>query len=218
MIDIIYSLSVCGELVVLAKRDFQLVAFNKSGVELVPLKPLEEISFETVDGINLLVGAKLFADSKYKPEKRTADERGICEVQDAQIAVDLERYLHGVECSFLIEELRPLWLPIKALADVLTRCAGYRIADIKPVQLAADLIAHADRLLLRNLAPSQLQLPPRELKVDENSPNSTIPAVRLALDYFEQAMYAYKTLHQTEVKGRVKSLVGASNVEGGYAF
>lgn len=213
MIDIIYPLSVCGELVVLVKRDFQLVAFNRSGVELAPLKPLEEISFETEDGINLLVGAKLFADSKYKPEKRSSDERGICEVQDAQIAVDLERYLHGVECSFLIEELRPLWLPIRALADVLARRADYSIADINPVQLAAALITHADHLLLRNLAPCQLQLLPREFKVDENASNPSIPAVRLVLDYFEQAMNAYKKVHQAEVEGRVQALVGTNDAE-----
>ena len=210
MIDIIYPLSVSGEMVVLVKRDFQLVAFNRSGVELAPLEPLEEIAFETADSINLLVGVKLFDDDKYKPAKRSSDERGICEVQDAQIAVDLERYLHGVECSFLIEELRPLWLPIRALADSLARRADYKIADMKPAQLAADLITHTDHLLRRNLAPSQLQLPSSEFKVDENSPNPSIPAVRLSLDYFEQSMYAYKTIHQTEVKGRVKALVEAS--------
>lgn len=206
MIDIIYPLSVCGELVVLVKRDFQLVAFNRSGVDLVQLNPLEEISFETVDGINLLVGVKLFTDNKYKLEKRGSDERGIGEVQDAQIAVDLERYLHGVDRSFTIEELRPLWLPIRALADVLTNRAAYRISEIKPVQLAADLITNADYLLRQNLAPSQLNLPSREFKADENSPNPSIPAARLVLDYFEHSMNAYTQAHQGEVDSRVKAL------------
>jgi hypothetical protein len=213
MIDIIYPLSVYGELVVLLKRDFQLVAFNRSGIKIVPLSPIEEISFETEGGINYLVGVKLFADNQYKPEERSSDERGICEVQDAQIAVDLERYLHGVECSFLIEELRPLWLPIRALADVLTSNADFRIASFKPVQVAADLITHANHLLLQNLAPSQLQLPSREFKADENSPNPSIPAVRLVLNYFEQTMHAYKTIHKAEVKGRVKDLVGTNDAE-----
>lgn len=206
MIDIIYPLSVCGEVVVFAKRDFQLVAF-RSGFELHPLNPLEEISYESDDGINLLVGLKLFSDDKYKPEKRKSDERSICEVQDAQIAVDLERYLHGVEHSFVIEELRPLWLPIKVLADVLAHRSAYGIAVIKPVRLAADLITHADHLLRQKLAPSQIPLPSIKFEVDENSPNPSIPAVRLVLDYFEQAMNAYKTFHKTEVKGRVNALV-----------
>lgn len=207
MIDIIYPLSVSGELVVLVKRDFQLVAFNRSGIDLVPLKPLEEISFETVDGVNLLVGVKLFADNKYKPEKRDSAERGISEVQNAQIAVDLERYLHGVEHSFVIEGLQSLWLPMKTLADVLTRRAAYRIADIKPLQLAADLITHADYQLRQKLAPSQLQLPLQKFKADENSPNPAIPAVRLVLDYFEQTMKAYKQAQQAEIDLRVKALV-----------
>lgn len=171
------------------------------------MKPLDEISYESDDGINLLVGAKLFTDNKYKPEKRKSDERGISEVQDAQIAVDLERYLHGVENSFVIEELRPIWLPIKALADVLTHRSAYEIADIKPVQLAADLITHADHLLRRNLAASQLLLPPLELNADENSPNPSIPAVRLVLDYFEQVMNAYRQAHTAEVESMVKALV-----------
>jgi hypothetical protein len=212
MIDIIYPLSVCGELVVLAKRDFQLVAFNRSGLELIQMKPLDEISFESSDEINLLVGAKLFNDNKYKPEKRKSDERGICEVQDAQIAVDLERYLHGVEHSFAIEELRPLWLPIKALADVLTLRADCRIADFKPVQLAADLITHANHLLRQKLAPSQLLLPSIDLNADENSANPSIPAVRLVLDYFEQAINGYKKVHHSEVTERVKALVEASQI------
>lgn len=207
MIDIIYPVSVCGELVVLAKRDFQLVAFNRSGVDLAPLKPLEEVSFETVDGISLLVGVKPFADNRYKPEKRHSGERGIGEVQDAQIAVDLERYLQGVEHSYVIDELRPLWLPIKALADVMTNRSAWKIADIKPVQLAADLVTHADHQLRRNIAPSQLHLPAKEFKVDENSPNPSMPAVRLVCDYFEQAMSAYKLAHQAEVDSRVKALI-----------
>jgi hypothetical protein len=207
MSDILYPLSVCGSLVVLAKRDFQLVALNESGRELATMNPMEEIGYVVQDRLNLLTAVKAFPDTCHAPKKRTAEGRELRELQDAQLALELERYLHGVERSFVIEELRPAWYPVKMLADVLQHRAEFELSDIEPVQLAADLIAHADHLLRRNLAASELCLPGIEFKADAGSPAPSASAARLVLDYLEKVVDSYAQAHTSAVAWRVEQLL-----------
>ncbi len=204
--DILYPISGCGPLVVLIKRDFHLVAYNESGQELAPLAALEEIGYTSTDGINQLTAVKVFPEKKYVPGKRSAAERELREVQDAQLALELERYLHGVERSFLIEELRPAWYPVKMLADVLRHRAELELPDIQLVQLAADLVAHADHHLRLKLEDSELCLPSLNLTINEDAANPSVPATRLVLEYFEQSMAAFAKTHTAAVESRVVQL------------
>ncbi len=210
MSDILYPMSVCGSLFVLAKRDFQLVAFNESGQQPAQMTPLDEIGYSTVDNINRVTSVKPFSDNRYAPKKRNADMRELREVQNAQLALELERYLRSTEKSFVIEELNPAWYPIKMLADVLRNHSEYDLSEINLVQLAADMVFHADSLIRQNLERSELELPVAKLTISDNSPNSSIPATRLALSYFEQVMSDYSKAHSESVKWRVREL-GAWN-------
>ncbi len=206
MADILYPLATCGPLAVLAKRDFHLVAYNESGQELVQLAALDEIGYANDDGINRLTIVKAFPTKKYVPEKRTAARRELREVQDAQLALELERYLHGVERSFLIDELRPAWYPVKMLADVLRHRAELELPDIQLVQLAADLVSHADHLLRRNLEDSELCLPALNLTANADAANPSVPATRLVLDFFEQTLHLFAKTFTTAVDLRVAAL------------
>lgn len=207
MPDILFPLSVCGSLVVLAKRDFQMVAINESGRELVPLTPLEEIGYIVQDGLNLLTAVKAFPDKRHAPKKWKAEGRELREVQDAQLALELELYLHGVERSFVIQELRPAWYPIKMLADVLRNRSEYKLSDIEPVQLAADLITHADHLVHCNLSASEVCLPSNRIKADARSSSPSAPAARLVLDYLEKVMAGYVQVHTSAVVWRAEQLL-----------
>ena len=207
MPDFLYPLSVCGPLVVLAKRDFQLVAVNESGVDFPLLAPFQEIGYAVQDDLNLLSQATAFTGMRPAPKKRSAEVRGLREVQEAQLALELERYLHGVERSFVIEELRPAWYPVKMLADVLRHHAEYELAEFDPAHLAADLVTHADSLLRRNLTDCGLCLPSHEFTVDTQSPAPSAPAARLVLDYLEKVMTGYVQVHTSAVSWRVDQLI-----------
>jgi hypothetical protein len=50
--DILYPLSIRNNLIVIAKRDFSIVAINTSGVVLHPLMPLEQLEISTTEDTN----------------------------------------------------------------------------------------------------------------------------------------------------------------------
>ncbi len=206
MKGVLYLLGLCGPLVVIAKEDFILVAMNDTGSTCVPLTPLEEIGYGTDDGLNLLTQLKAYRSGEHAARKRPKDSRGLREVQDAQVALELERYLHGLERSFPIVELAPVWYPAKILAELLRNLAEYDLPGYDLVQIAGDLVSHSDILLRRNLGPSGLLLPAGNLTINATAATPTVPAVRLTLDYLETALDMYAQAQTGEVGRQVKAL------------
>jgi hypothetical protein len=207
MPDILYPLSVCGPFVALVKRDFHLVAYNESGQDLSPLAAFEEIGYSETDGINRLKTCTLFPEGKFAPQKRSAEGRDLREVQDNQLALELERYLHGVQRAFPISEMSPAWYPLRMLADILRHRADHLLPEIDIVQLTASLVTHADHLMRANLADSELPLTAINLTVNADTANPSIPSGRLAIDFFEQSLNAYTAAHVEMVNNRVAELV-----------
>ena len=206
MKGVLYLLAECGQLVVIAKQDFCLVAVNDTGTTYAPLMPFEEIGYSSDEGLNLLTQAKSYRSSEHSAKKRTKDSRGLREVQDAQVALELERYLHSAERTFPIAELAPAWYPAKMLAEVLRNRAEYDLPEYDVVQITADLVTHSDILLRRNLGPSGLILPAGNLTINAAAATPTAPAVRLTLDYLEKSLDIYAQAHTEEVGRHVKAL------------
>lgn len=207
MPDILYPLSICRPLVVLVKRDFHLVAYNESGQEFTPLTAIDEIGYIESDGINRITVCKHFPKGKFALQKRPADTRDLRDVQDNQLALELERYLHGLERSFPIAEVSPAWYPMRMLADILRQRADHQLPEIDLVQLTADLVTHADHLMRSNLADSELPLKPVALTVNADATNPSIPSGRLVIDFFEHALDTYVSAHVGAVNSRVTALV-----------
>lgn len=206
MKGVLFLLAQCEPLIVIARQDFCLVAMNDTGKTLALLTPLEEIGYVTEEGLNRLTQVKPYPSGKYEPSKRPKESRELREVQDVQVALELERYLYDVERTNPLAELAPAWYPARMLAEMLRNRAEYDLPDYDLVKIAADLVTHCDSLLRRNLAPSGLLLPAENLTINVDAATPTVPAVRLALEYLEKSLDSYVQAHTTEVGQRVKAL------------
>lgn len=189
MSDILYPLSVRNNLVFIAKRDFSIVAINSSGVELCPLMSLEQLEISTTEDINHITSVKPYPNGKYGAGKRPTDKRELIEVQNAQLALELERTLEPMIRSFPLSEISGAFLPTRMLADVLRHHADYDLSALDFPRIAASLVLHADHLVRTGLSKSGIQLPAIAMKVDATaSANSSVPAARLVLDWLQQAL------------------------------
>ncbi len=122
------------------------------------------------------------------------------------MALELERYLQSLERTFPLTELALAWYPVKMLAELLRYRADYDLPEYDTIQIAADLVSHCDILLRHNLDLSGLLLQAGSLTVNADAATSTVPAVRLTLDYLETALDLYVQAQTAEVERRVKAL------------
>lgn len=207
MSDILYPLSIRNNLIVIAKRDFSIVAINTSGVTLHPMMPLEQLEISTTDDINHITSVKPYPKGKYTAEKRSTDKRELIEVQNAQLALELERTLDPMIRAFPFSEITDVFLPARILADVLKYHSDYDLSELDFPAIAASLVLHADHLVRAGLNKSGIDLPEIAIKMDAtSSANSSVPAAKLVMDWLQQMLDGFAATVSKMALSRAKDL------------